>query len=149
MRRRILLALGLLALPVPLAGQDALDRVGRRLDEISTVSAMQGYGLDGHAMNSYAVAGQLERGGSVKLVVHLWAGKSYRITGVCERACGDVDLRLHDLAAAGVAVAEDTLSDSVPLLEFSARTTGPHLLTVDMRECEGESCYFGVRILSK
>jgi len=154
MHKRIAPALAVLALsvmvalPTGLPAQDALDRMGRRLEEISTVSAMQGYGLDEHALNSYALSGQLAPAASVRLVLHLWAGKSYRITGVCERACSDFDLRLHG-AAGGGPVAEDTLADSVPLLEFTARETGVHLLTVEMRECSGEECYFGVRILSK
>lgn len=152
MAKRIVPALALLALlalPAPLAAQDGLDRVGRRLDEIASVSAMQGYRLDGQAMSTYAVSGTLKASDTVKLVLNLWAGRSYRITGVCDRNCGNFDLSLHDAASDGGAVAEDSLEDSVPLLEFTAATTGPHLLSVTMHECRGEGCFFGVRVLSK
>ncbi len=149
MYKRIVPVLGLLALTTPAAAQEGLDRLGRRLDDISSVSVLQGYRLDGQAMNTFAVTGRLRASGSVGLVLELWAGRSYRITGACDRSCGDFDLVLHDTTADGAPVAEDTLGDSVPLLEYTARTTGPHLLAVHMRECEGEGCFFGVRILSK
>ena len=149
MKNRIPLVLGLLLLAAPLEGQAARSRVGARLDEIASASALQGYGLDRQALDSYTLSGLLKPASSVTLEVELWAGRRYRILGVCDRSCSNLDLGLRDAASTGAAVAEDTLADSVPMLEFVASTTGPHLLSVEMTECGGDACYFGVHILSK
>ena len=142
-------ALGVLLLLAPSAAQGQRERVEEKLGQIAAASRLQGWELDGQALHSYSVAGTLRPDGSVALALQLWAGRSYRIMGVCDRSCGNLDLGLSDAASPAVVLLEDVLGDSVPILEFTARTTGPHLLSVGMTACSAESCYFGIYVLSK
>lgn len=146
---RMAWVLCLLMVAAPAAGQSSLDRIGRQLSEVVAASALQGYELDGQALTSYSVAGMLGPGGSVALVIDLWAGRSYRITGVCDRSCANLDLSLHDTDQPALAIAEDSLGDKVPMLEFTVRRTGPHLLAVDMAGCSEARCHFGISVLSQ
>lgn len=139
----------ILLLAAPAAAQADRDHVDQKLGQIAAASRLQGFGLDGQALASYSIGGRLGAQQSVALAVQLWAGRSYRIMGVCDRSCANLNLGLRDAADPGSPVVEDRLGDSVPILEFTARTTGTHLLSVDMVACAGQDCYFGVYVLSK
>lgn len=149
MYTRIALALGLLGLAAPAAAQSGLGRVDEYMQEVAGASALQGFELDGQALNTHFVAGRLETERSVTLVVHLWAGRSYRFLGACENACTDLNLSLREAAEGGPLLAEDTLADNMPIVEHTPQATGVYLLSVGMVRCTEPECYFGITVLSK
>jgi hypothetical protein len=95
-----------------------------------------------------SLVGLLPQHGVVVVEVQLRAGAEYFVSGTCDTDCDDLDLRA--LTPDGLEVlAEDVETDAVPVLQFTARETGPHLLGVVMSACRTEYCYFGVRVLSR
>jgi hypothetical protein len=147
----LLLAFGAL----PAEGQNGhrpLPRTDREvvLHELDTaVRAKQREGFTvARPFDARGMVGLLPQHGVVVVEVQLRAGVEYFVSGTCDTDCDDLDLRA--LTPDGLEVlAEDVETDDVPVLQFTARETGPHLLGVVMSACRTEYCYFGVRILSR
>lgn len=84
---------------------------------------------------------------SRRYTITLRAGRDYRIFGVCDSRCSDIDLRLYD--PSGAEIAEDTVSDSVPLLRVRPFVTGPHVVEVDMYRCSAAPCWYAFNVYSR
>jgi hypothetical protein len=67
-------------------------------------------------------------------------GLEYRIAGVCDADCFDLDLVLRD--DAGRVVASDLLDDPFPILAFRPDSALDHDLEVSMTACALEPCRF-------
>ena len=89
--------------------------------------------------------GLAERQGR-RFPVTLRAGQDYRIVGVCDSRCADLDLRLYD--SNNVLVAQDVQRDSVPVLHVRPQATGPHTIEVIMYQCRSAPCYFAFNVYS-
>ncbi len=119
-----------------------------QLDTVTVVKGRDGFRADPAPAGRDAVIGMLRGGGSVILELRLQAGKQYFIAAGCDTDCSDLDLRA--LSSDGQTVLdEDVGDDDVPIVSFTARTSGPHLLSVMMPSCSTDLCYFGFKVLSK
>lgn len=139
----------LLALPAPAAAQRYLDTVNRQLDVFSTQMGEAEFQPDAGALQNHSLTGVLPRDGSFGVILQLTAGRTYRIMGVCDEDCEDLDLSLFAADDLESALAEDVGTDDVPLVEWRAQRTGPHLLHVKLPVCTTSLCYFGVRVVGR
>jgi hypothetical protein len=153
MRKLVLVLAALLGLVTLLPARRA-EAQGHRnvvvaqLDTFAVVKGRDGFRADPAPAGRDAVIGMLRGGGSVLLEIRLQAGKQYFIGAGCDGDCSDLDLRA--LSSDGQTVlAEDVADDDVPIVTFTARTTGPHFLAVMMPECSTDLCYFGFKVMSK
>ena len=141
-----LTALALLAGP-PAAAQvpDQFSReLSQRLGENQHLLGQSGY-----SRAAGPFAGGLVSRQSRRYVITLRAGQDYRIAGVCDSRCGDIDLRLYD--PNGNQVAQDVLNDSVPTLAIRPPATGPHTVEVDMYQCTAapDPCWYAFNVYSR
>ncbi len=83
----------------------------------------------------------------ITLPLTLQEGWEYRIAGVCDRDCFDLDLVLND--PGGAAVASDVFEDPVPILAHAPDTTGEHQVEVIMVACGVEPCAFRIATYGK
>ena len=152
MRRLAVAALALLAAAAAAADVQAQSShrgvVMAQLDSVRSRMTGEGYQLDRGAVSGDAVVGLLARGGSVMLEVNLRAGVSYLISGGCDTDCSDLDMRIlaQDMTTV---LDEDLAADDYPVLSFTARQSGPHLLAVMMPSCGTDLCYFGFRVFAR
>ena len=79
----------------------------------------------------------------VSVPVNLDEGVNYRIVGVCDHDCLDLDLALLDTN--GVEVTYDVLDDALPILNHVADTTAEYTVEVMMIACMVEPCAFHIR----
>ena len=86
--------------------------------------------------------GSLAAGEGATFPIRLRAGTQYRVTGLCDDDCTDLDLRLRN--PRGEQVDEDTLPDAYPVLLFRPEEDGEFTLVVEMFECSVEPCIFSV-----
>ncbi len=91
--------------------------------------------------------GALQEGQEMRFSLSLQAGQEYRVLGVCDQDCDDLDLRLFD--PGGTEVDSDLLRDAVPLLEISPSTSGEYRVAVLMVGCSIEPCGFRVATFAK
>lgn len=93
-------------------------------------------------------AGGLRRGEARRFSLTLRAGQEYRIVGVCDQRCRDMNLRLFD--ANGVLVREDVLRDTVPTMEVRPNATGVHEIEVLMPACAAAGpCFFAFNVYAR
>ncbi len=94
-------------------------------------------------------AGGLATQQSRRYTLTLRAGQDYRVIGVCDSRCGDIDLRLYDVN--GNQVAQDTLNDNVPTLAIHPSATGPHAIEIDMYGCavSPDPCWYALAVYTR
>jgi len=68
--------------------------------------------------------GSLNTDQTITLPITLQAGLEYRLVGVCDQDCFDLDLGMRD--PSGEEVASDVLEDAIPILAHVADTTGEY-----------------------
>jgi hypothetical protein len=86
--------------------------------------------------------GQLREGQNTSWTVRLNAGTEYRIVGVCDNDCSDIDLKLFN--PAGTMVDEDIETDDVPVLSITPPATREYTIRAIMATCSVNPCRFGV-----
>lgn len=102
----------------------------------------------GYSRAAGPFAGGLEHGATRRFPVMLRMGQDYRIVGVCDNRCRDLDLRLFD--ANGALVAQDLMRDALPVIEVRPRATGVHEIEVLMPACAAAGpCYFAFNVYSR
>jgi hypothetical protein len=84
--------------------------------------------------------GSLNTDQTFTLPIALQAGTDYRLAGVCDQDCFDLDLVLKD--PRGEEVASDVLEDALPILAHVADTTGEYQVEVIMIACGLEPCSY-------
>lgn len=125
-------------------GQDWRELVVQQLDHAGELVRAEGQ-TDANVLSRNQVIGVLEDGATSYVEVMLEGGIEYFFAGVCDQDCSDLDLRLY-LEDDFEEVASDVATDDVPLLSFTAPSSGAYLLGVDMADCEEEICYYGFRV---
>lgn len=125
-------------------GQDWRELVVQQLDHAGELVRAEGQ-TDANVLSRNQVIGVLEDGATSYVEVMLEGGTEYFFAGVCDQDCSDLDLRLY-LEDDFEEVASDVATDDVPLLSFTAPSSGAYLLGVDMADCEEEICYYGFRV---
>jgi hypothetical protein len=136
-------ALALLAAPAAAQVPDPFAReLAQRLARAETLLTENGY-----ARAAGPFAGGLNERQGRRFTVMLRAGQDYRIVGVCESRCRDLDLRLLD--ANDALVAQDVLDDSVPVIHVRPNATGNYAIEVLMVRCAAAPCWFAFNVYSR
>ena len=91
--------------------------------------------------------GSLSADMAVRLPITLQESVEYRMVGVCDQDCFDLDLALFD--PSGNEVASDFFEDAAPVLAHLPDTTGEYQVEVIMVSCEVEPCAFRVATFAR
>jgi hypothetical protein len=136
-------ALALLAVPAAAQVPDPFAReLAQRLSRAEVLLTENGY-----ARAAGPFAGGLNERQGRRFTVLLRAGQDYRIVGVCESRCRDLDLRLLD--ANETLVAQDVLDDSVPVIHVRPNATGQYTIETLMTRCTAAPCWFAFNVYSR
>lgn len=76
--------------------------------------------------------------------VYLTAGSAYRIVGVCDNDCTDVDLSLEDDDR--VVLASDLLEDDIPIINFTPKASATYWIRPTMVVCTVNPCGYGIAV---
>lgn len=79
--------------------------------------------------------------------ITLRAGQEYRIVGVCDSNCRDLDLRVYD--GNDDMLVEDASNDDTPVVTIRPSQTGPHTIEVVMYRCSASPCYFAFNVYAR
>lgn len=149
MKSRVKMALAALAALTLAAGPAAAQvpdpyarELAQRLALTETVLVDQGYA---RAAGPFAGGVAAREGRRFNLMLR--AGQDYRIVGVCESRCRDLDMRLFD--SENRLIAQDVLEDSVPIIHVRPRVTGRHDIEVEIMGCTGAPCWFAFNVYSR
>jgi hypothetical protein len=138
-----LAALTLLAAPASAQVPDPYAReLAQRLSQAETLLTENGY-----ARAAGPFAGGAAQGAGRSYTITLRAGQDYRIVGVCERRCADLDLRL--VGPGGAMIAQDVLDDAVPIIHVQPRVTGQYSVEAIMARCGADPCWFAFNVYSR
>ncbi len=113
-----------------------------QLQHAQMALAQQGFQQIGQA-----ATGGLQQGQTWNLPAQLYIGYDYRILGVCDRDCADLDLVLYD--AAGTAILQDTAVSSQPVIAILPGYTGGYTIQVQMYQCGVAPCYYAVALYGR
>jgi hypothetical protein len=89
---------------------------------------------------------RLNEGASQDYPVTLISGVPYKIAGVCDNDCPDLDIKLLD--SRGTELASDSLTDSLPIVSFSPGQSGEYRVRVIMYDCNVAPCSAGLTVLA-
>jgi hypothetical protein len=118
-----------------------------------TVQLLDQAGQELARENFAAAAGQADhhvpiaQGGQADWTVNLRAGRTYRIVGVCNIGCENVDMELRD--ASGAVVASDVLEDDVPIVEIRPTADAAYTARLLMKACESGPCLASARVFER
>jgi hypothetical protein len=115
-----------------------MERMGQRQQQMAA---------EGFQMLGQPTPGTLNAGQSSTVPASLNQGVEYRIVGVCDQDCGDLDLSLIDQN--NVTVSQDTSTDNSPIVSVAPQWTGPFTLQVSMYQCSNQPCYFAVALFGR
>ena len=102
---------------------------------------------NGYARAAGPFAGGMPERRARRYTVMLRAGQDYRIVGVCESRCGNLDLRLF--AANNQLIAQDVLRDAVPVIHVRPVATGNYDIEAIMAQCNQAPCWFAFNVYSR
>lgn len=140
-RMRAILVLASAFIPASLMAQDRWDRqVRERLNRaIAAAHASRPPIIE----RSSALNGEE----SASFQVPLSEGGSYAILAVCDDDCTRLELTL--LAPSGSELAKDRNSESLPTLQYNAKSTATHGVRVRMEGCRWNPCRYAVAVVLK
>ena len=137
---RILATVGLVAagMTPAVAQQSAIDAQLNRLS-----ATMEGRNM---AQATRDLTGSLRNGQRTDWTIFLVKEIDYRIHGVCDNDCRDLDLILLD--ERGNEISKDTSTDDIPIVNARPKWTGRFTLRVIMEDCKVNPCNYGVRFFT-
>jgi hypothetical protein len=100
---------------------------------------------DRFALAAGPLTGATPRGG-VRFSVRLWAGQEYVFAGVCDSACGDLNMRVIDRR--GVVLAQDDDAPA-PVLRVTPTITGQHVIEARPAQCRADTCWLAVNVYAR
>jgi hypothetical protein len=138
---RLLAAVGFIAagMTPAVAQQSAVDAQLNRLSGRMESNNM--------AQASRDLTGSLRNGQRTDWAIWLVKGVDYRIHGVCDNDCRDLDLILLD--ERGNEISRDVSTDDIPIVSVRPRWTGRFTLRVLMEDCRVSPCNYGVRFFAE
>lgn len=87
----------------------------------------------------------VDDGRTASVTYTLTKGNTYKIVGVCDNDCSDIDFELRD--DNGNVVDKDTANDDIPIVEVTPIRTGEFTLKVIMQSCSNSAgCVYGVDV---
>jgi hypothetical protein len=126
----------------PQGDQNAQQIIIAQVQQAQAALAQEGFQQVGQPYS-----GGLRRGESWNVPAELHTGYEYRILGVCDRDCADLDLLLFD--GNGVSITQDTSTNSQPIVGVLPTTTGTFNIQVLMYNCTVEPCYYAVALYGR
>ena len=92
-------------------------------------------------------SGGLQQGQTWNVPAPLLAGVDYRVVGVCDRDCADLDLIVFD--PQGTLITQDTSATSQPVVGVQAAYPGTFTVQVLMYNCSVEPCYYALALYGR
>jgi hypothetical protein len=89
---------------------------------------------------------RLNEGANQDYPVSLAGGVAYKIGGVCDNDCPDLDIQLLD--PGGNIVERDALTDSLPIVSHTPKKSGLYRVRVIMYDCNSGPCSAGVTVMA-
>lgn len=108
-----------------------------RLAQVEQAFSAQGFQRLGEPS-----VGQLRQAQTADVPATLEAGMDYRVIGVCDNDCGDLDLVLFDQN--NNLISQDELVDATPIVEVRPQWSGAFTLRARMHQCSVEPCYYAL-----
>ena len=139
-------ALPALALTASPAAAQVPDVYARELAQ-SLTHAEAILNQDGYMRAAGPFAGGLMQQQGQSRTIMLRAGQDYRIVGVCDDRCRDLDMRLFD--PNGVLIAQAVIVDAAPVIHVVPTATGDHRIEVSMPRCTGAPCWYAVNVYAR
>ncbi len=90
---------------------------------------------------------EIAQDGSHEWTLNLRGGQTYRIVGVCNIGCENLDLELRD--GAGTVVTSDVLEDDVPIVEIAPAADGAYRARLIMKDCADGPCLASARLFQR
>lgn len=113
-----------------------------QLQQAEGAFAQQGFQQVGQPFS-----GNLAQGQTWNVPAQLVAGVDYRVLGVCDRDCADLDLALFD--PNGTLVSQDSSTDSHPVVSVAPGYDGAFTVQVQMYNCSVAPCYYAVALYGR
>jgi len=89
--------------------------------------------------------GLVDDGRNMSVTYTLAKGNTYKIVGVCDNDCSDIDFELRD--DNGNLIDSDSAKDDIPIVEVTPIRTGKFTLKVFMQSCSNSvGCVYGVDV---
>ncbi len=120
--------------------QGGVDYQQQILDRLGQVE--QAFVAQGFQQIAAPVSGQLPQGQFASVPVNLQAGGDYRIIGVCDNDCSDLDLVLYD--ENNNVISQDNLTDATPIVSVAPQWTGAFTVNAVMHNCTVQPCYYAL-----
>ena len=122
--------------------QQAQNIILAQLQQVQSNQAAQGFQQMGQPST-----GGLQQGQMWNVPVTLTAGNEYRVAGVCDQDCRDLDLTL--LAGDGHIISQDTSTDDHPVVAVQVTGSGQFTVQVNMYNCSRAPCYYAIALYMK
>ncbi len=113
-----------------------------QLQQAEAALAQQGFQMIGPP-----ASGGLAQGQTWNVAAQLNPGIDYRMVGVCDRDCNDLDLVVFD--ANGAVIAQDTSTTSQPVVAIQSSYAGNFTVQVQMFNCTVAPCYYAVALYGR
>jgi len=128
--------------PAPTTTEDPQAIILAQLQQAQQAAAQQGFQLVGQPFS-----GSLAQGQSWNVPAQLFQGYDYRVLGVCDRDCADLDLVLFD--SQGRQVALDTSNSSQPVVAVQPPYNDNFTVQVQMFNCSIAPCYYALALYGR
>ncbi|HMQ86294.1 MAG TPA: hypothetical protein PKB07_01820 [Flavilitoribacter sp.] len=142
MKTKILFLTSVMIFSMARTGQAQFDAIYSQLLAIGRVEINQGYKLTHDIEVDY-----LNDDGYTSYYFTLYRGWTYRIWGVCDNDCDDLDLCLYDESNNEIDC--DKTTDDRPVTKVTPKWTGRFRLQVKMYDCKINPCKFGFAVFGK
>ncbi len=113
-----------------------------QLQQAQMALSQQGFQVVGQPFS-----GSLAQGQTWNVPAELYMGVEYRVLGVCDADCGDLDLIMYD--ASGAMLAQDTAVTSQPMVALLPGYNGNHVIQVQMYNCSAAPCYYALALYGR
>lgn len=113
-----------------------------QLQQAQMALSQQGFQVVGQAFS-----GSLAQGQTWNVPAELYVGVEYRVLGVCDADCGDLDLILYD--GAGAMLTQDTTVSSQPMVAAQPGYNGNYVIQVQMYNCRAAPCYYALALYGR
>jgi TIR domain len=127
--------------PAP-AGENPQAIILAQLQQAQANFASQGFEVVGQPFS-----GSLAQGQTWNVPAQLFVGADYRVLGVCDRDCADLDLVLYD--PNGAVASQDSSTDSHPVVAVAPSYNGNFTVQVQMYNCTVAPCYYAVALYGR
>jgi hypothetical protein len=123
--------------PQPASGQNYQQQILDRLAQVEQAFVAQGF-----QRMAEPVSGSLQQTQFYNTPVTLEAGGDYRIIGVCDNDCADLDLFLYD--ENNNLISQDNATDATPIVSVTPQWSGAFTAQAVMHSCTVQPCYYAL-----